>query len=1182
MRRAAIIMLISVFVLSAAAGWVDQDLQTSKVSKAGPVIVYDAGGTSLHVGALMDNNSPMYYTNSGGSWTEENIGGYFGMLSFGTIYDFGLDGSTLPFYAISNETDDEYNVLYYEGGWQALTLELSDYWYIHSLQLIPHEQRYLAGVHDTMGGSTHYQLFQRDGGNLNNLGGDLWSGTENNQVWAVPVYFSSLRGALYAGANDMVDFCEWEEGSETWDVTSYTAAENVITPFDAEYAYVDTFEYVYVAYVDNATGNLELKVCELSNPGIWDDVTALPTVSPAPGTPVKLAVYAVDTPPAGVPHILYIGDHAGEYYYHLLRYDASNDIWVDDQITDRSAQTMLGDVTVDINGYPRVAYIFDDAAADDGLGLAVCDNYPPNPFGLKVPNDGDTFHSLPVRLEWFEATDFENDTVEYTIEIAPDMNFDPQHTRYYVVGTNLLYDVTDLPDGRHYWRVMAEDPAGGFRFSSEVRYFFQSVNDSPQAISASAFDVGGNPGIDEGDYVDIVFEESVEDADGWTDIDELLPLQSDHSWNDGSGTIADYQYLTTDVYNDTLRVTLHAYDGDGPTVEPGDVIDFDNNNGLLTDLTGNPIQGTVTIGGSFGSGGPVFDVAHPFNLYLEYAQSNELTCAFDSGAPTEVTMYYAPGGTLDWQSQAMTYDSADDLWMVELAPADLDISGIVYGFHAVDTDGGESWFPDGLLAGEAALYPVVHADSYEVYPELPVGDEVTDYRLISLPAVFPDGADGPEDQFTQELGAYDVTAWRLFDYDNPSGDYVEFDPAADNCRLNPGAVYWMITRDGLPTVTLEDFITLDSGSRFTYQLSAGWNWIATPFPYDVEWLDCYTDGVTVEEPIPYYGDYSTTSDGLYLLEGYWLYAEGDGELYIPPLRYDGGTLSGGAPVVAPEADRSSGALTSKGSGTLPAAALAHPNLNPGGEASTSRVADHPALVADDHGDGGRWRLDFELRDAAGRDALHYLGVDPDAADGPDPHDRHDPPAPAGTPNLSFIGKDAEAYYSDLRAPITDGEIWEFHTTAAGTAELRWRLDGRPAGCAALLETPAGRIVDLLAEESITLSAAETGSGLPCRVYIGTPEWLDGEFSARSLTLAQSYPNPAAGLARIEFSLPAAAEVELTVYDLAGRRVDTLVDGPLAAGRHAVAWDAATVSPGVYLYRLTTPDDILTRRLVIAR
>lgn len=79
--------------------------------------------------------------------------------------------------------------------------------------------------------------------------------------------------------------------------------------------------------------------------------------------------------------------------------------------------------------------------------------------------------------------------------------------------------------------------------------------------------------------------------------------------------------------------------------------------------------------------------------------------------------------------------------------------------------------------------------------------------------------------------------------------------------------------------------------------------------------------------------------------------------------------------------------------------------------------------------------------------------------------------------------------------------------------------------------------------------------------------------AAGVQLAQSRPNPAMGPATISFSLPIdSKEANLAIYDLAGRRIRTLADGPLTAGEHTRSWDGLDdrgnrLDAGVYFYRL---------------
>ena len=94
-------------------------------------------------------------------------------------------------------------------------------------------------------------------------------------------------------------------------------------------------------------------------------------------------------------------------------------------------------------------------------------------------------------------------------------------------------------------------------------------------------------------------------------------------------------------------------------------------------------------------------------------------------------------------------------------------------------------------------------------------------------------------------------------------------------------------------------------------------------------------------------------------------------------------------------------------------------------------------------------------------------------------------------------------------------------------------------------------------------------------------------SKHVFALAQSYPNPARDSATIKFSLAAAGDVTLAVYDLSGRRVATLASGAAASGEREIVWNltddgGAAVPPGVYIYRLQAPGGTAARRLVVAR
>ncbi len=90
-----------------------------------------------------------------------------------------------------------------------------------------------------------------------------------------------------------------------------------------------------------------------------------------------------------------------------------------------------------------------------------------------------------------------------------------------------------------------------------------------------------------------------------------------------------------------------------------------------------------------------------------------------------------------------------------------------------------------------------------------------------------------------------------------------------------------------------------------------------------------------------------------------------------------------------------------------------------------------------------------------------------------------------------------------------------------------------------------------------------------------------------VALSAPRPNPAREGTTLDLSLPAPARATVAVYDLAGRRVRALADGPLPAGTTALRWDGrddrgTALEPGLYFVRLASGRDVATRRVVLAR
>jgi limonene-1,2-epoxide hydrolase len=87
---------------------------------------------------------------------------------------------------------------------------------------------------------------------------------------------------------------------------------------------------------------------------------------------------------------------------------------------------------------------------------------------------------------------------------------------------------------------------------------------------------------------------------------------------------------------------------------------------------------------------------------------------------------------------------------------------------------------------------------------------------------------------------------------------------------------------------------------------------------------------------------------------------------------------------------------------------------------------------------------------------------------------------------------------------------------------------------------------------------------------------------REYALEQNYPNPFNPVTIVRYQVPSPAHVVLSVYNLLGQKVETLVNGPQSPGYKSVSWDASGVPSGIYYYRLTAGSFMATRSMMVIK
>jgi hypothetical protein len=166
--------------------------------------------------------------------------------------------------------------------------------------------------------------------------------------------------------------------------------------------------------------------------------------------------------------------------------------------------------------------------------------------------------------------------------------------------------------------------------------------------------------------------------------------------------------------------------------------------------------------------------------------------------------------------------------------------------------------------------------------------------------------------------------------------------------------------------------------------------------------------------------------------------------------------------------------------------------------------------------------------------------------------------------------------------------------------LRWDASALPAGLPVLLvDLATGAEVDVRARswynfestprparteaEVARLGAFADGGTAEDRFVLRIGHAIaDGEADVLALAITAVAPNPTATAARVSFAVPTAGPARVSVVDVRGREVAVVFDGAVEAGRHEAALDAGGLAAGVYLVRLESGGQVVTRQAAVVR
>jgi subtilisin family serine protease len=170
--------------------------------------------------------------------------------------------------------------------------------------------------------------------------------------------------------------------------------------------------------------------------------------------------------------------------------------------------------------------------------------------------------------------------------------------------------------------------------------------------------------------------------------------------------------------------------------------------------------------------------------------------------------------------------------------------------------------------------------------------------------------------------------------------------------------------------------------------------------------------------------------------------------------------------------------------------------------------------------------------------------------------------------------------------IDSGENWMYIATVTGNPGVyTWTVTGPPSSTCRMRVT---------AYDAVGVSGSDMSDEDFCPPYMSdgpkgrvkesryiTIVGVEDETPTHT-ALFQNYPNPFNPTTQIKYSLRTTGYVRLSIFNVAGQRISTLVDGVQSPGFKTIEWNAANCASGVYFYRLETGDYLLTKKMILMR
>lgn len=517
--------------------------------------------------------------------------------------------------------------------------------------------------------------------------------------------------------------------------------------------------------------------------------------------------------------------------------------------------------------------------------------------------------------------------------------------------------------------------------------------------------------------------------------------------------------------------------------------------------------------------------------------------------PSAGTLFFRRGGEREYAATPLVEQADQGVFTGQIPAAFVTPRGVEFYVHLEDGQQTQT-YPSTNPAGRPAVLRV-RVDGLTLPLPLPARA----FRMVSLPLELETPA--PAAVLPDDYGAYDPIVWRLFHWRHDR--YQEF-PAL-SAGFTPGTAFFLATRTGAP-FDVERGRSVDTAEPYPVILNPGWNQVAVPFAFAVDWND-----VTVSDP----ADAGAVREIAYY----------DGQEMVQDLAAINPLQPWTGYFVRNGRDRP--------------VEIVFPNVE--AEAAAEKHAVNRSHVAD-RGEGYVVRLSARSLSSGRVDTQNWLGFLPGAAAGEDAGDLREAPPFGDHLRLSIV--EEERHYAGSFKPLDGpGSRWTLELEVAPVPERAEWVEVALEAEGRLPDGYAYHVIDEDRQQTIALVEdrfrIDVGGDRPVRrlsFVIGIAAFVAERLAGvdehpSALYLDQNYPNPFNPETAITFGLEKPTHVVLEVYDVTGRHVTTLTEGIRPAGRHRVLWDGRdstgrAVVSGLYFYRLRAGSFDATRKMLLLR